>query len=175
MAIPFDVLESAHSIRKNLVGVATEQEASISDWNSGVQRRVCSACGSNTVRDLEVHHIEARATATQGRLADGSDMNNMRNLAVLCASCHDRVHSQKLEIGPTKQTSEGPILEVKDLQAFAYKAKPKGDLTEEQLEAVKNDLRKYKTLQPARLIFYIEQHHGIKLTTQRLKTIRATL
>jgi hypothetical protein len=77
-------------------------------------------------------------------------------------------------VGPTKQTSEGPILDIKDLAAFAFKPKV-GDLTEEQLALIKNDIRTYKTLTPARLIFYIEQHHGIKLTLQRLKTIRASL
>jgi len=175
MAIPFEVLESAHAIRKALVGTAVEQDAPLSGWNSGVQRRACAVCGSERVRDLEAHHIEARATATAGRLADGSDMNHMRNLTVLCEVCHDKVHAGTLEVGPTRQTSEGPVLDVKDLSAFAFKPKPKGDLTEEQLELIKNDLRNYRTLTPARLIFYIDQHHGIKLTLARLKTIRASL
>jgi hypothetical protein len=176
MAIPFEVLESAHAIRKGLVGSATEQEAPLSDWNSAVQRRACSVCGSEKVKELEAHHIEARATASAGRLADGSDMNNMRNLTVLCQNCHDKVHAMEMEVGPTKQTSEGPILDVKELASFAFKPKPKaGDLTEEQLELIKNDLRLYRTQTPARLIFYIEQHHGIKLTLARLKTIRASL
>jgi len=176
MAIPFEVLESAHAIRKALVGTAVEQDAPLSAWNSGVQRRVCSVCGSEKIKELEAHHIEARATATEGRLADGSDMNHMRNLTVLCGSCHDKVHANKIEVGPTKQTSEGPTLDVKELAAFAFKPMPKaGDLTEEQLELIKNDLRAYRTLTPARIIFYIEQHHGIKLTMQRLKTIRASL
>jgi len=176
MAIPFEVLESAHAIRKALVGTATEQEAPLSEWNGAVQRRVCAVCGSEKVRDLEAHHVEARATAVGGRLADGSDMNSMRNLTVLCQICHDKVHAGTLEVGPTRQTSEGPVLDVKDLSAFAYKPKPKvGDLTEEQLELIKNDLRTYRTLTPARLIFYIDQHHGIKLSLARLKTIRASL
>jgi DNA mismatch repair ATPase MutS len=176
MAIPFEVLESAHAIRKGLVGTATEQEAPLSDWNGAVQRRACSVCGSEKVKELEAHHIEARATATAGRLADGSNMNSMRNLTVLCQICHDKVHVGALEVGPTRQTSEGPLLDVKDLATFSFKPKPRvGDLTEEQLELIKNDLRLYKTLTPARLIFYIEQHHGIKLTVARLKTIRASL
>ncbi len=176
MAIPFEVLESAHAIRKALVGTAVEQEAPLSDWNSSVQRRACAVCGSERVRDLEAHHIEARATAVAGRLADGSDMNHMRNLTVLCEICHDKVHAGTLEVGPTRQTSEGPVLDVKNLEAFAFKPKPRvGDLTEEQVELIKNDLRTYRTLTPARLIFYIDQNHGIKLTVARLKAIRASL
>ena len=174
MAIPFDVLESAHAIRKSLVGMATEEDAPISQWNGAVQRLLCQACGVEKVRDLEIHHIEHRATANQGRLVDGSHMNDMRNLVSLCEKCHLNVHAGTMEIGAVKQTSEGPILDVKrHLETFAFK--PRGDFTEEQLELIKNDLRIYRTLTPTRLIFYIEQHHGIKLTLQRLKTIRANL
>ena len=174
MAIPFDVLESAHAIRKTLVGVSTEETAPMSQWNGDVQRLSCQVCGSEKVRDLEVHHIEHRATANAGRLADGSNMNDMRNLVSLCETCHLNVHSGAVEIGPVRQTSEGPILDVKrHLETFAYK--PRGEFTEEQLELIKNDLRTYRTLSPTRLIFYIQEHHGIKLSLQRLKTIRASL
>jgi hypothetical protein len=101
-------------------------------------------------------------------------MNDMRNLVTLCEKCHLNVHAGTIEIGAVKQTSEGPILDVKrHLETFAYK--PRGEFTDEQLELIKNDIRTYKTLTPARLIFYIKEHHGIKLTLQRLKTIRASL
>ena len=168
MAVPFDVLESAHAIRKGLVGMATEADAPISGWNSAVQRRVCEVCGSDKVRDLEAHHIQQRSEAVAGRLADGTHMNSMKNLTVLCETCHDKVHGGELEVGPVQQTSEGPVLSVK------VKTKAK-DLADETLELIKNDLRTYRTMAPARLIFYIEENHGVKLTTQRLKTLRASL
>jgi DNA mismatch repair protein MutS len=166
MAVPFDVLESAHAIRKGLVGMATEADAPTSGWNSAVQRRVCEVCGSHKV--LEAHHIQQRSEAVAGRLADGTHMNSMKNLTVLCEVCHDKVHAGKLEVGPVQQTSEGPVRVVKT------KALPK-DMADETLELIKNDLRTYRTLAPARLIFYIEEKHGVKLTTQRLKTLRASL
>jgi len=56
---------------------------------------------------LEVHHIEERATATNGRLPDGTSMNAARNLIVVCEACHDAHHAKEIEIGPVKQTSEG--------------------------------------------------------------------
>ncbi len=176
MAIPFEVLESAHAIRKALVGMATEEAAPLSDWNTAVQRRVCESCGSDKVVGLEVHHREARATATGGRLPDGSHMNNMRNLTVLCEICHDKVHAGVIEVGPTRQTSDGPVLEIKDLAAFAYKPSPvRGDLTEDELGTIKQALSSYRTLTANRMLFYLEQQHGIKITAQRLKTIRAAL
>ena len=172
MAIPFDVLESAHKIRKELVGVKSEQEAPLSPWNSAVQRRACEKCGSENVRELEAHHIEERATAHNGRLADGTHMNNIRNLVVLCEECHDKVHKNEIAVGPVIQTSEGEVRDIRELQKYAYK---NPDFTEEQLALIRQDLITYKTQAPARIIFYIEQRHGIKLTLQRLKTIRASI
>jgi len=172
MAIPFDVLESAHKIRKELVGVKSEQEAPLSSWNSAVQRRACEKCGSENVRELEAHHIEERATANNGRLADGTHMNNIRNLVVLCEECHDKVHKNEIAVGPVIQTSDGEVRDIRELQKYVYK---NPDFTEEQLALIRQDLITYKTQTPARIIFYIEQRHGIKLTPQRLKTIRASI
>ena len=169
MAIPFEVLESAHAIRRGLVGTATEQEAPLSSWNQSVQRRVCESCGSDKVRDLEAHHIQERRTATKGKLADGSNMNNLRNLVVLCETCHDKVHDESVEVGEVQQTSEGPIRKIKEF-AFAYK-----DMTEDQETAIKNALRGYKPMTPEMLLVRIEKDHGVKLTKQRLKTLRASL
>lgn len=130
-------------------------------------------CGSEDVRELEAHHIQERSTAIGGVLSDGTHMNNIRNLAVLCEACHDKVHAGAMEVGSVVQTSEGEVRSVKELEKYAYK--PRSDISEEQLDLIKQDLATYRNLPPSRLIFYIEQRHGIKLTTQRLKTIRASL
>jgi DNA mismatch repair protein MutS len=168
MMIPFDVLETAHAIRKELVGQKTEVEAPISAWNSSVQRRSCEICGAAT--GLEVHHIEERATAVAGRLPDGTSMNAARNLVVACEACHDAHHAKKIEIGPVKQTSEGPVREVNKLQRFVYT--PQGD---DNTETIKKELRAYPNLEPKRMLFDLEHRHGIRITLQRLKTIRASL
>lgn len=173
MAIPFDVLESAHRIRKELVGASSEKEAPLSRWNASVQRKACEKCGSKVVRNLEAHHIHERATANAaGRLADGTHMNNIRNMVVLCDKCHDKIHAGEFVVGPVVQTSEGEVRRIQELQKYAYKP---SDLTEEQLKLIKQELQTYWTLPAVRLIFYIEQHHGIKLTLQRLKSIRASI
>ena len=173
MGLPMEVLQTAHDIRRSLTGETTATAAPTSDWNAAVQRRVCEICAAPVIRDLEVHHIQPRASAVNNRLADGTSMNNLRNLVVVCQTCHDKHHAGELEIGPVKQTSEGPIREIADLQKFAYK-KPTG-ITEEQLAIVQAELRAHPNLPVSRMVFDLESRHGICLTAQRLRTIRTTL
>jgi DNA mismatch repair protein MutS len=172
MMIPLDVLEAAHTIRRSLVGQKTEADAPASAWNSSIQRRACEVCGAAT--NLEVHHSEERATAVQGKLADGTSMNAPRNLVVVCDACHDKHHAKEIEIGPVKQTSEGPIREIVTLKKYAYKPSALG-MTEEDTETIRGELRKYPNLDPKRMVFDLEHRHGIRITVQRLKTIRASI
>jgi DNA mismatch repair protein MutS len=171
MMIPFDVLESAHAIRKLLVGQKTETDAPTSAWNAAVQRRACELCGAEGTRSLEVHHIKERATAVRGKLPDGTSMNAIRNLVVVCDACHDKHHAKEIEIGPVKQTSEGPV---RELQKYAHTPQIGGP-TDTQMEQIKSELRAYPNLDPKRMVFDLEQRHGIRITVQRLRTIRASL
>jgi len=176
MEIPLEILEVAHQIRREVGGSTTEVEAPKSAWNAAVRRQMCELCKKNVVRELEVHHVVERATAVAGRLEDGSNMNDLRNTAVLCEACHLKTHSGEAVVGPVKQTSEGPEreLSVASLESFAYKAPAtKGGLTEEELAIVQAEIRAYPTVAPMRLAFDIEQKHGIKITVQRLRTIRS--
>jgi DNA mismatch repair protein MutS len=173
MMIPFDVLETAHAIRKTLVGQKTETDAPVSAWNTAVQRRVCEVCGAEASANLEVHHSEERATAVAGKLADGTSMNALRNLVVLCEACHDKHHAKELEIGPMKQTSDGPIRQVVNLKKYVIKSS--SGLTAEENETIKAELTKYPNLDPKRMVFDLEHRHGIRITVQRLRTIRASI
>jgi DNA mismatch repair protein MutS len=98
MGLPFEIIQRAHEIRRGIEGTATVQDAPKSRYNSQIQRRACELCGSQDVRQLEVHHIEEQAKG-------GS--NKQRNLAVLCEGCHDDHHNKKIEVPPLTQTSEG--------------------------------------------------------------------
>jgi hypothetical protein len=170
MAIPFSVLETAHAIRKSLVGQKTDVEAPASNWNGAVHRRVCEICGASV--GLEVHHIEQRATAVNGRLADGTSMNSVRNLVVVCEACHDKHHAKEIEIGPVQQTSDGPVRHV-SLAKYAHK--PAAGITEEQIDLIKSELRAHPNLTAKRMVFDLEARHGIKISPQRLAKIRASL
>jgi len=174
MAIPHDILEVAHAIRRSLTGATTEQEAPTSAWNAAVQRKACEVCGNPV--SLEVHHLRERKEATDGHFKDGTHMNTIRNLAVLCETCHLKTHAGTIEVGPVEQTSEGPVRRVEDLAAFAYRPSPKpGGLTEEQIDVIKREIRAFPLLPPSRMLFDLEERHGIKITSQRLRTIRASI
>ena len=189
MGLPEDVLASARRIRKAIAGTATEDAAPTSAWNAAIQRRACEACGAAIVRELEVHHVQERATASSsGRLADGTHMNSIRNLAVLCEACHDRHHAGELEVGPIQQTSEGPVRSIVELQKFAHvptatgtATKPKRvhvkapGLTEAQQATVEEYLRKYPSAPAKRLLYDLQEKEGISITEPRLRALRASL
>jgi 5-methylcytosine-specific restriction endonuclease McrA len=173
MGIPFEVLESAHQIRRTLAGEKTEAEATTSAWNAGVQRRACEVCSAAITRDLEVHHIQPRASAIEGRLADGSNMNALRNLVVVCEACHDKHHANELEIGQVKQTSVGPLRDYEYRPSAS--ARVSSGLTDEQMETIKAELKAFPNLPASRMVFDLEDRHGIKITSQRLRAIRTTV
>jgi hypothetical protein len=186
MALPVAVLEKAHVIRRELVGATSTEEAPDSAWNAAVQRRACEICSCEIVRDLEVHHIRPRAEAgATGQFADGARMNALRNLIVVCQRCHDRHHAGELEIGPVRQTSDGPV---RELAQFAYRGGAEGStgpaalsvpripvgVSEEQMEIVRERLRRFPNCPPARMQFDLEQL-GIRIPLQRLRVLRGQL
>lgn len=189
MGLPAEVLEAARQIRRELAGAATEAEAPTSSWNAVVQRRACELCGAAIVRDLEVHHIRPRAEATDRRFADGTNMNTLRNLVVVCQGCHDAHHAGALEIGAVQQTSDGPVRSIKDLaEAYSFKGysttpavptgqKPKaaGGITAEQQATIEAYLRKYPALPAKRVAFDLLEKEQIKVTEVKLRQIRAGL
>lgn len=172
MGIPIEVLTTAHEIRRSLTGEVTVADGPASTWNAAVQRRACEICSAAILRDLEVHHIQPRASATGGRLADGTNMNNLRNLIVVCQTCHDAHHAGELEIGPVRQTSEGPIREVTRVEPAP---RIQVGLTAEEIATVQAELAAYPTLPASRMLFDLEERHGIRITAQRLRTIRASI
>jgi DNA mismatch repair protein MutS len=175
MGLPFDILETAHGIRRRLTGQVNDEEAAASSWNTAVTRRACEICNAAIASDLEVHHIVERHMARAGRLPDGTALNAPRNLIVVCEACHDKHHAGQIDIGPLKQTSEGPQREVTRFEQYAYKPQVVAGLTEEQLDIVKRELRSFPTLNVVRMIFDLRQRHGIIITAPRLRTIRASL
>jgi DNA mismatch repair protein MutS len=112
MDLPFEFIEQALKNRHQIMGSVKQEEASSSSWNTEIVRKVCEVCHKTITSDLEVHHIKERASAINGVLEDGTHMNDKRNLIVICEDCHDKVHSEKIEIGEMKMTSDGPQREI---------------------------------------------------------------
>jgi hypothetical protein len=176
MGIPVEVLEDAHKIRRDLLGEKTEATATISQWNTNIQKRACEVCGASITHDLEVHHIRQRKDAKEGKFTDGTDMNSPRNLIVVCQTCHDKHHAGEIQIGPLKQTSDGPVREVDDIQtrlaAFAYRIP---ETTEQEIAKIEAVLKAYPNMPITRTLIHLEQQLGVRVSQQKLRTIRAKL
>ena len=175
MGLPFDVLEAAHAIRRRITGQVNDSEAAASTWNRAITRRACEVCGAEIAGDLEVHHIVERHTAVGGRLPDGTALNAPRNLIVVCEACHDKHHAGQIQIGPLRQTSDGPQREVTRFEEYAYRPQVATSLTEQQVTIVQRELRAFPTLAASRMIFDLRQRYGIEITPSRLRTIRSSL
>ena len=173
--MPKDFLELATTYRRGLIGAANEEEAPASKWNKEIRRRFCEVCGKDAVRDLEVHHIRERNEAVRGKFADGTSMNHVRNLVVLCEVCHDKHHAGQLEIGNLKQTSQGLEREVKRVtvtMAEDTEVEAGGSTTTE--DDIRQYLRDHPSMPLKTVSFFLKQK-GISITSQRLASIRKKL
>ena len=177
MHISHDLLKSAHSFRRKLLGETATEDAEGSSWNSKVLRHTCEVCDHAITRDLEVHHIQPRKDAVQGRLRDGSSMNNLRNLIVVCQSCHDKHHAGALQIGPQIQTSSGPqrVIEEAPAVATATVTAAKSKWTSDELRIIEQKLRTQIHSPIPRLVYELQQEHGIQISTTTLGKLRQKL
>ena len=160
MDLPFEFMEQAVRFRQAITSSATQESAKASSWNSEIVRRTCEVCGET--KELEVHHIRARETATNERLEDGTHMNDKRNLVVICQTCHDATHANTLEIGQQIMTSDGPERKVVKKQEDA-KTK-KGKWKDEELETITNTLRMYSSLSLKAIRTYLYSKHTIDIS-----------
>lgn len=178
--LPRDMIESAFAMRRELLGEVAVEEAPKSSWNAAIRRRVCSVCGCKTERLLEVHHLDERHEATDGRNTNGLALNHVRNLTVLCETCHDHHHAGKLHIGPMEDTSEGPIRSITNLQSFAHV--PKSELTTlskkkplfttEQISKIRDVITADPGLAPKLYCFRIQRLHTISITEAQFKSLQ---
>ena len=170
--LPADFLEEAQRARHKLLGSAPDEEAPASSWNPVVKRRACEVCGSAFVAEIEIHHIRPRVDASaSGHFSDGTHQNHMRNLIAVCAGCHDKHHAAELEIGPVKQTSEGPV-RLLTVEPPATKAKSKWAVQQQQ--TILTLLREKPNVAISRILFELEEYHAIKISLATLQKIRKT-
>lgn len=148
MDLPFEFIEQALINRHRINGSSTQIESSVSSWNANIVRRECEICKMQIKSELEVHHLQERSSATNGKLEDGTHMNEKRNLIVICQTCHDNIHSGKMEVGEMKITSDGPAREIhiNEVENKEEKRSKKSKWSEEELETIKNTLMKYSSL-----------------------------
>jgi hypothetical protein len=126
---------------------------------------------------MEVHHLKHQADAKDKRNDDGTALNDIRNLTVLCTSCHDKEHAEQLLVGPVEDTSEGPRRQVIDLSEFAYKPaassskKQTTKVSEEELKQMKEVRQRHPALEARLLRFQIQAETGIEVEEKELKAL----
>jgi len=171
MRLPDDILEDAVRFRKLLCG-QTELSSSVgSSWNSSVVRDKCTNCGSDIINELEVHHIRERNEAINNQLEDGSNVHRAANLAVVCAKCHDKIHSGNLSLGPLTMTSDGPERsEVGSIASVSVNRKSKW--TKEQEELIHTTCKRFPTLTPGHLSKYLLNQHDIQISSGSINKFR---
>jgi len=169
--LPFEFLEKAQAFRHELLGTAPEDsEQTQSSWK--VQRRSCELCQHPLVSDIEIHHIRPQKEAGEtGHFADGTHKDHMRNLIAVCQTCHDKHHAGLLEIQPVKQTSEGPVRVSEQKEGQDVKV-IKSKWTVEQQATIINLLKQKPTAPLQRLLFELDEYHGIKMSSSTLQKIR---
>jgi DNA mismatch repair protein MutS len=168
MNLPTAVLERAMKLRTLYAGTSAVETAAETTWNQQLVRRKCGVCGNSFERDLEVHHIRQQKDAgEEGRFEDGTHKNHLSNLIVVCQKCHDDHHAGRITIGPPRQTSDG--VEYSVTKSVATTEEVTADTT---METVESYLRKYPRLTPTRLQFELESQEGIKISVQKLGSIR---
>jgi cytochrome c553 len=179
MDLPLEFLEHAQTHRHAILQTTKQQDAPISSYNSVICRTQCELCSHPITADLEVHHIQQQALATNGILPNGVPMNDPTNLVTLCAKCHDNVHAGE-EVLPLVQTSNGPErLSVasktttksttKTSQATKTKA---SKWSEEEVEHIQSVLQEYKKASLKNLSYQLKKDYQIDISPQSLGQFR---
>jgi DNA mismatch repair protein MutS len=176
MDLPFEFLEQAQAHRHTLLQTLKQQDAPTSAYNSVICRTKCELCGNAIQKELEVHHIQQQAIATNGILPNGVPMNDPTNLVTLCAKCHDEIHAGQ-EVLPLVQTSDGPerisvttkTTTTKSIKTIKTKA---SKWSEEQIEQIQSILNEYKRASLKNLSYRLKTEYEIDISPQSLGTFR---
>jgi DNA mismatch repair protein MutS len=169
MDLPAEFIEQALENRHRIMGSSKQEEAQSSSWNSTIIRKECEVCKKAIQSDLEVHHIQPRASANQQILADGTHMNEKRNLVVICQKCHDNVHAGTIEIGDLTITSDGPQ---RSIAMFSPMPKKKEKWSEEEMKTVKETLQTCSSLSLRAIRAYLESKHSIEMSETVLARVK---
>jgi DNA mismatch repair ATPase MutS len=172
MDLPAEFIEQALENRRRIMGTSTQEEAQSSSWNTSIVRKECEVCKKTIQTDLEVHHIQPRASATKHILADGTHMNDKRNLVVICQKCHDNVHAGTIEIGDLTNTSDGPQ---RSISMFSPMPKKKEKWSEEEMKTVKETLQKYSSLSLKAIGAHLHSKHSIDISETILSRVKRNM
>ena len=111
MELPEDFLFMANQIRQDILGLNKHIiDPKISKYNKEVFFDVCNICNKKTE---EIHHIKHQKDADEkGFIKEEQIHKNIKsNLMNVCEECHDKIHSNLINIKGYIQTSKGVILD----------------------------------------------------------------
>lgn len=173
MDLPFEFIEQALTNRHKMMGSTKQIDAVVSSWNRDIVRKECEVCHKPTVRDLEVHHVQPRASATDSILPDGASMNTISNLMVLCEECHDSVHAGTVTLGTVQMTSDGPVREIQ-VASSPKNVTPlkKSKWTDEDMELAIGTLKQYSALSLKSIRALLSSKYGLEMSESVLGKIR---
>lgn len=164
MNIPHEFLEMAHKIRKELL----QEKETVSTYNKDCIVKCCELCGSTIHNTLEVHHIQHQKEANErGFLNNGTHKDHIRNLIVLCETCHNKQHNGTSQILQMKATSDGGIIDIKDIKDVKEETK-----YHEYQDIIFQYIQKYSRLTPKRLCFELETKEDIQVSEQQIRKFR---
>ena len=173
MDLPFAFIEQALKNRHVIDGSTDVTKAKNSSWNASIIRKECEKCGLQITKELEVHHIKERNSAVNGILEDGTHMNNIRNLIVVCQKCHDSIHNNCIEIGSVIQTSEGSVRSnVVSSCSSESKRNKKAKWSDEDLEIIYSVIEKFKKSSLKAIRAYLESKYQITVSEGVLSKMR---
>jgi DNA mismatch repair protein MutS len=174
--MPPSVLEAAYACRRLLTGdTHMDDHPKSAPYNAAVLRRKCAVCETPITRDLEVHHIQDQVYANNETNADGTALHGLRNLVVVCRTCHDAHHAGSLHIGPVKQTSAGPervIQRSPSPQSPSTSTSTIGGLSAEDVAHIVEIAKAHPSLSTKLLIFQVKERHDIDVTSAQIGTLR---
>ena len=141
-----EFLRKANCIRQQLLNIPTNiVENKTSIYNTKVIVNECGVC--NKMAD-DVHHIKFQNQSNENKMIEHHHMNTKFNLVPLCKTCHDNVHSNKLNINGYIQTSNGIELQydinnkktdnIKNIDVIYKKIKQLHNDKKTQKEIIKN-------------------------------------
>ena len=165
--LPMGILNDAYSFRKQLLGQSIQD----TKWNADLKVSNCEIC-KKKISSLEVHHIQERQHTENGRNADGTAMNDLRNLVAVCSECHDAHHAGKITIGPVIDTSDGQERSIQEEQIQnQIQNQKQNQLSQEDILTIKKVISRNAGLswKLMRLQIYKE---GIDISEKELKALR---